>query len=70
MGLMDRIKKVTGTENDGYNYEDDYYDQFDNGEEIAEEEETASGAGVSAGFTMPGSTGRPRRLASATHSGL
>lgn len=31
MGLMDRIKKVTGT-NDGYDdaYEDDYYDGFDN----------------------------------------
>ncbi len=30
MGLMDRIKKVTGT-NDGYddNYDDDYYDGFD-----------------------------------------
>ena len=31
MGLMDRIKKVTGT-NDGYDdsYEDDYYNGFDN----------------------------------------
>jgi len=31
MGLMDRIKKVTGT-NDGYDdaYDDDYYDGFDN----------------------------------------
>jgi len=38
MGLMDRIKKVTGT-NDNYDdtYEDDYYDGFDNYEEGAEE---------------------------------
>jgi cell division inhibitor SepF len=31
MGIMDRLKKMTGT-NDGYddNYDDDYYDGFDN----------------------------------------
>ena len=31
MGLMDRIKKVTGT-NDSYDdsYDDDYYNGFDN----------------------------------------
>lgn len=34
MGLMDRIKKVTGTE-DGYGYDDDvYYDEFDNEENM------------------------------------
>ena len=54
MGLMDRIKKGIGTDNDGYNYEDDYYDQFDNGEDVAEEEDTASQASASSGFTMPG----------------
>ena len=34
MGLMDRIKKVTGT-NDSYDesYDDDYYDGFDGYEE-------------------------------------
>ena len=34
MGLMDRIKKVTGN-NDGYDdsYDDDYYDGFDNYED-------------------------------------
>ena len=34
MGLMDRIKKVTGT-NEGYDdsYDDDYYDGFDNYED-------------------------------------
>ena len=28
MGLMDRIKKVTGTD-DSYSYDDDYYNEFD-----------------------------------------
>jgi len=38
MGLMDRIKKVTGT-NDGYDdtYEDDYYNNFDNFDGIGED---------------------------------
>ena len=38
MGLMDRIKKVTGN-NDGYDnsYEDDYYDGFDNYEDQGED---------------------------------
>ncbi len=38
MGLMDRIKKVTGT-NDSYDdaYEDDYYDGFDNYDDGADD---------------------------------
>ena len=44
MGLMDRIKKVTGT-NDGYDdtYDDDYYNNFDNYDGIDEEPEAQIG---------------------------
>ena len=44
MGLMDRIKKVTGT-NDGYDdtYDDDYYNNFDNYDGIDDEPDTQMG---------------------------
>ncbi len=53
MGLMDRIKKVTGTEaNDYGTYEDDYYNEFDNGEEIPEDD--GQNAGMSTGVGIGG----------------
>ncbi len=44
MGLMDRIKKVTGT-NDGYDdtYDDDYYNNFDNYDGMEEEADAQMG---------------------------
>ncbi len=50
MGLMDRIKKVTGT-NDGYDdtYDDDYYNNFDNYDGM--EEETDAHMGMNATMT-------------------
>ncbi len=40
MGLVDRIKKVTGTNNDNYDdtYDDDYYSNFDNGYDQPEDD--------------------------------
>ncbi len=53
MGLMDRIKKVTGTEaNDYGTYEDDYYNEFDNGEEIPEDD--GQNAAMSTGVGIGG----------------
>lgn len=53
MGLMDRIKKVTGTETADYNYEDDYYNEFGPEEDLAEED--AQGvAGMNASLGMGG----------------
>ena len=44
MGLMDRIKKVTGTD-DSYSYDDDYYNEFDeNGETDSQNAQNAQGA--------------------------
>ncbi len=39
MGLMDKIKKVTGTANDSYGYDDPYYDEFEPTEPSPSEEE-------------------------------
>ena len=52
MGLMDRIKKVTGTEAADYNY-DDYYNEFEGEEEIAEDDAQGA-AGMNAGLGMGG----------------
>ena len=48
MGLMDRIKQVTGTDNnDNYNgYDDDYYNEFDNGEDADKNDPNAQNAGA------------------------
>ena len=44
MGLMDRIKKVTGTD-DSYSYDDDYYNEFDeNGETDSQNAQNTQGA--------------------------
>ena len=44
MGLMDRLKKVTGTD-DSYTYDDDYYNEFDeNGETNSQNAQNAQGA--------------------------
>lgn len=45
MGLMDRIKKVTGT-NDGYDdtYDDDYYSNFDSYDAVEEESDNGNGS--------------------------
>ena len=40
MGLMDRIKKATGTE-DYNDYDDTYYDEFDDGNEAADAQQNA-----------------------------
>ncbi len=47
MGLMDRIKKVTGT-NDGYDdtYDDDYYNNFDNYDGIEEDNDAQMAGGM------------------------
>lgn len=52
MGLMDKIKKVTGTDNDAYNYDDSYYDEFENEAPAAEEEDLSNMGmgGAPAGF--------------------
>lgn len=57
MGLMDRIKKVTGT-NDGYDdtYEDDYYNNFDNYDGIEDDGDAPMG-GMNASSGMGGNMG-------------
>ncbi len=49
MGLMDRIKKVTGT-NDSYDdsYDDDYYNGFDNYDEIEDDSDMQMAGGAQA----------------------
>ncbi len=49
MGLMDRIKKVTGT-NDGYDdtYDDDYYNNFDNYDGIEDDNDVQMASGMNA----------------------
>ena len=51
MGLMDRIKKVTGT-NDSYDdsYDDDYYDGFDGYEDDVEADDIQMGAAPQPGM--------------------
>ena len=51
MGLMDKIKKGLGTDNENYTYDDPYYDEFENEEPAAEEEDLAgANAGYGANF--------------------
>lgn len=57
MGLMDRIKKVTGTEANDYNYEDDYYNEFDSGEELAEDDTQGASVNMNAGGVSMGGLG-------------
>ena len=59
MGLMDRIKKVTGTNNDSYDdsYDDDYYQGFDNGYDengmgAADDDMQVAGMGMNMGNTQ------------------
>lgn len=64
MGIMDRIKKVTGT-NDGYDdsYEDDYYQGFDNGYDdgvASDDDVQVAGGGMGMGAQpMGGMGGQP-----------
>ncbi len=55
MGLMDRIKKVTGT-NDGYDdtYDDDYYNNFDNYDGIEDDSDVQVAGGMNAPSGMGG----------------
>lgn len=39
MGLMDKLKKVTGTDNSSYSYDDSYYDEFGDTDPAPVEEE-------------------------------
>ncbi len=39
MGLMDKLKKVTGTDNSSYSYDDPYYDEFSDTDPAPVEEE-------------------------------
>ncbi len=57
MGLMDRIKKVTGTDNDTYNDDYDYYNEFGAEDDVEEPEDlqnTAPGVNMSTGMGMSG----------------
>ncbi len=54
MGLMDKLKKITGTEPDSYNYEDNYYGGFDEPEEYPEEEPTDASGTSTVGIGMSG----------------
>ncbi len=55
MGLMDRIKKVTGT-NDGYDdtYDDDYYNNFDNYDGIEDDSDVRMADGMNNAGGMGG----------------
>ncbi|MBE6599077.1 MAG: cell division protein SepF [Ruminococcaceae bacterium] len=55
MGLMDRIKKVTGT-NDNYDdtYEDDYYNNFDNYDGIEDDGDVQMAGGMNTNVGMGG----------------
>ncbi len=57
MGLMDRIKKVTGTDTDTYNDDYDYYNEFGAEDEAGEPEDlqnTIPGMNMNAGVGMSG----------------
>ncbi len=55
MGLMDRIKKVTGTDTESYTEDYDYYDQFGAEDEVEEQEDVQNApAGMSTGMGMSG----------------
>ena len=55
MGLMDRIKKVTGT-NDGYDdtYDDDYYNNFDSYDGIEDDSDVQMAGGMNNAGSMGG----------------
>jgi len=55
MGLMDRIKKVTGT-NDNYDdtYDDDYYNNFDNYDGIEDDSDVQMAGGMNGPSNMGG----------------
>lgn len=58
MGLMDRIKKVTGT-NDNYDdtYDDDYYNNFDNYDGIEDDNDVQMAGGMNSSSNMGGNMG-------------
>lgn len=55
MGLMDRIKKVTGT-NDNYDdtYDDDYYNNFDNYDGMEDDSDVQMAGGMNSAPNMGG----------------
>lgn len=54
MGLMDRIRKVTGTDTENYASDYDYYNEFGAEEEAAEEDDLGAPIGMNQGVGMSG----------------